>query len=109
MLQVDIQVSGNTSVVRCAGRILRGQEAARLRDAVLSQTTERIVIVLSQVKDIDAGGLGALIELQGWAKATRRELKLLNPVRNVREVLQATRLTSVLDVCRGDAVAYNAA
>lgn len=108
MLRTEIETSGQIAVVRCAGRIVRGEEAAALRQAVLAQDRECILVVLSDVTAIDAGGLGVLVELEKWAEANHRTLKLLNPTAAVREVLEATRLYSVLDVCSDDAILRSA-
>ncbi len=103
MLSIQTQVSDQLAVLWCTGRIVRGEEATMLRDAVLAQDRESVVIVLSNVDEIDAGGLGVLVELEQWAQTNHRKLKLLNPVRRVREVLEATHLYSVIEVCRSDA------
>ncbi len=103
MLSIQTQVSEQLAVLWCTGRIVRGEEANVLREAVQAQDRESVVIVLSNVDEIDAGGLGTLVELEHWALANHRKLKLLNPVRRVREVLETTHLYSVIEICRSDA------
>ncbi len=103
MLSIQTQVSDEVAVLWCTGRIVRGEEATILRNTVLAQDRQSVVIVLSNVDEIDAGGLGVLVELEQWAQANQRKLKLLNPVRRVREILETTRLYSVIEVCRSDA------
>ncbi len=103
MLRIEVEVCEQAAVVHCAGRIVQGQETVELRRAVEAQDKRSISIVLSQVSAIDAGGLGVLVDLANWADATHRHLTLVNPVRRVRELLERTKLYSVLDVSRSEA------
>ncbi len=109
VLKIEVQVLEELALVRCSGRIVQGWETAALRKAVLAQERPRILLDLAHVTTIDAGGLGLLIELQNWAEATHRKITLVNPVHAVRDVLETTRLNSVLVVCQEDAVAHHAA
>jgi hypothetical protein len=58
MLSVSIQNIGPVAELRCAARIVAGDEAHILRKAVLSQTNIRIVVLdLAGVDAIDGGGM----------------------------------------------------
>lgn len=99
MLNVTIQHSEDMAVLRCVGRIVAGDEAKILREAVLSQAKSRTVILdLTRVAAIDGGGIGLLVSLQGWARAAEVDLKLMNPTSRVRELLELTNLDSVLEI-----------
>jgi anti-anti-sigma factor len=100
LLRINTEVTEHAVVVRCSGRIVRGSEATALRSAVMSQNgpCTCLLIDLAEVDRIDAGGLGVLVELEQWAQSTSRTLKLVNPTGYVREVLEATRLSAVLEV-----------
>jgi len=99
MLNVTIQHSEDMAVLRCVGRIVAGDEANILRKAVLSQVNSRTVVVdLTRVDAIDGGGMGMLVLLQGWARATEVDLKLMNPTSRVRELLELTNLDSVFEI-----------
>jgi anti-anti-sigma factor len=64
----------------------------------MSQSDKRIVVLnLSDVDAIDGSGVGLLAFLQAWTRANHMELKLMNPARQVQEVLEITNLHSVLD------------
>ena len=66
MLTVKTERAGDVVVVKCAGRIVRGQEPA-LRNAVLAEKLARIVVLdLSDVESLDAGGLTLLVALHRW-------------------------------------------
>jgi len=56
------------------------------------------VLDLSKVEIIDAGGLGMLVSLHNWACVNGIQLKLVQPSKPVRQMLELTRLTSVLDI-----------
>ncbi len=99
MLTVDVERSGDVAVVRCSGRIVRGEEVQALGNAVVSETNTRIVVLdLENVKALDAGGLTALVRLHHWTRNRGIQLKLVNPSRFVREVLERTRLNLVFDI-----------
>jgi len=99
MLNIDVEKTGDVAVVRCAGRIVRGAEVGTLKDAVFSENDIRIVVIdLSDVEMLDAGGLTALLSLHHWARNRNVQLKLVNPSHFVNEVLTRTRLDHVFDI-----------
>jgi len=110
MLGVVIQDSGKTAVVRSIGRIVVG-ETDVLRNAVLAQANRRTVVLdLTSVDAIDGSGIGLLVFLHGWARTGGIELQLMNPTRNVRELLELTNLDSVFKILSSeDAVSSHAA
>jgi anti-anti-sigma factor len=99
MLTIDVEKTGDVAVVRCNGRIVRGEEVRTLRSAVVSEKDSRIVVLdLSEVESLDAGGLATLLSLHQWARSRGVQLKLVNPSHFVREVLTRTRLDHVFDI-----------
>jgi anti-anti-sigma factor len=99
MLQLSVEKSGEITVVRCAGRIVHGREAESLRDAVVSALEARIIVLdLSELESIDAGGLAELILLHQWTQVHGTQLKLVNPSRFVYEMCTRTGLHRVLDI-----------
>jgi anti-anti-sigma factor len=66
---------------------------------VISQKTTRVVVLdLSQVEFMDAGGLNALVSLHHWTCNHGIQLKLVNPSPLVRDMLTRTRLNRVFDI-----------
>jgi len=105
MLNVTIQYSEDLAVLRCVGRIVAGDEANILRKAVLSQVNSRTVVLdLTRVDAIDGGGMGVLVLLQEWARATEVDLKLMNPTSRVRELFELTNLDSVFEIFSSEGV-----
>jgi anti-anti-sigma factor len=105
-LRVEVQHAQDVTVLRCSGRILRGDPVCVLKDTVIAQRNARIVILdLSDVEILDGGGLGMLVFLQRWTKENGIQLKLVNPSDLVREMLDRTHLTEVFDISSvGDAL-----
>jgi anti-anti-sigma factor len=99
MLTIDVEKTGDVAVVRCVGRIVRGAEVRTLRNAVFAEKDIRIVVIdLSDVDMLDAGGLTALLSLQQWAQSRKVQLKLVNPSHFVNEVLIRTGMDRVFDI-----------
>jgi anti-anti-sigma factor len=101
MLTIDVEKTGDVAVVRCVGRIVRGAGVRTLRNAVFAETDIRIVVIdLSDVEMLDAGGLTALLSLHQWARSRNVQLKLVNPSHFVNEVLTVTGLDHVFEISR---------
>ena len=98
MLTLEIQNHTHHAVLRCSGRIVHGDGADDLLRAAMSLDKSHLQIDLSGVESIDAGGLGVLAALEKWAKDGNRTIELLNPSMRVREALETTKLSSVLQV-----------
>jgi anti-anti-sigma factor len=95
MLTVTIERLGDVVTLRCVGRIVRGQETTILCAAV-QQRARNLVLDLAGVDAIDAAGIGLLVSLQ----AAGIYLKLMDPTKQVREVLRLTNLESVFEICK---------
>ena len=107
MLTIDVEKTGDVAVVRCGGRIVRGEEVRTLRNAVVSERDSRIVVLdLSDVETLDAGGLTTLLSLHQWARSRGVQLKLVNPSHFVREMLGRTKLDGVFDISTLDHALY---
>ncbi|MGH9502710.1 MAG: STAS domain-containing protein [Terriglobales bacterium] len=99
MLTIDVEKNGDVAVVHCSGRLVRGVDVCTLRNAVVSEKTTRIVVLdLSHVEFMDAGGLNSLVSLHHWTRNHGIQLKMVNPSRLVREMLTRTQLNRVLDI-----------
>ena len=100
MLETDIERKENTTVVRCVGRIVVGEELSKLRDAVRCELDKQTVVLdLRAVDAIDAGGLGLLVFLHTCAHGLGTELKLGARSARVGHALRLTKLNSVLRLC----------
>jgi len=93
LLTVTIDNLAHAVVLRCHGRIVRGEESALLCAAV-KHHGRNVVLDLGGVSAIDAAGVGALVSLQ----AAGVYLKLMNPTESVRAVLRLMGLEKVFEV-----------
>jgi anti-anti-sigma factor len=86
-------------MLHCAGRIVVGERLSVLHEVVLHELDKRsIVLDLSQVDRVDAGGLGLLVFLYTCTNEFGTELKLLVPSVQVAKVFELTKLNSVFTV-----------
>ena len=99
MLNLTIDNLGDVRVFRCAGRItIEGVDG--LLDAAITQPHIRTTVFdLREIRTIDAAGLGMLVALRIWAKATGTEFKLMNLTSEVEKMLEVTNLRSAFEVC----------
>lgn len=94
MLRVKCEELGESVILRCSGRLVRGEETALLCAAV-RQRGRNIILDLGGVDAIDAAGVGALISLQ----AAGIYIQLMNPTKSVLDVLRVTKLDSIFEIC----------
>ena len=93
MLTVNVQSLGEVPILRCSGRIVRGDETALLCAAV-QQQERNIILDLTEVDAIDAAGIGLLVTLQ----AAGFYLTLMNPTAQVHDTLRVTKLDTIFEI-----------
>ncbi len=99
MLNIRIERTGETAILHCYGRIVTGNSLSALRDAVFCELGKRSIILdLSRVERIDAGGLGTLVFLHTCTHGLGSQFKLAHPSSQVAELLELTHLTSVFTI-----------
>ncbi len=102
MLTVRTERADDLAILKCNGRIVRGQEIV-LESAVLEQKHARTILLdLSDVEALDAGGLTLLVSLHRWAEKANIHLTLVNPRPFVYEMLTRTHLDCVFDISTFD-------
>jgi anti-sigma B factor antagonist len=99
-LKVETRVVDGVTIVSCHGRIIFGEEAGELREALkkLLTATRQIVLNLTAVTYIDSGGLGTLVGVYSSARAGGADIKLTGLGQRLRDVLQITKLVTVFEV-----------
>lgn len=87
-------------VVDCSGRLLFGEESARLRETVkgLLAQDPKVVLNLREVNFIDSGGLGTLVSLFTSARNAGGAVKLASLNQRVGDLLQITKLFTIFEV-----------
>jgi anti-anti-sigma factor len=105
MLKVHARNLGNVAFLCMQGQIVTG-ETETLRKAVHLQSEAQsdvstVVLDLTRVSMVDAGGLGAMLELREQVQSKGIGFKLMNVSKLVGRVLEITRLDSVFEVTSG--------
>ena len=102
---ISTEQIGGVAVLQCAGRVVGPESLTGLKEAVTSLSQLRVIVLdLTSVELLDARSLGMLVFLHNWACATGIQVKLVDPSKLVREMLEVTGLTSVLHVSSVDDV-----
>lgn len=98
MLKVTANILGNVAVLRLQGQIV-SLEAYNLRHAMhsLSKVTA-VKLDLADVTTVDAGGLGAMLELREQAEAKGICFELMHVTKRIRTLLEMTRLDTVFQI-----------
>jgi len=110
MLKVYVEKLGDVVVLHIQGRIVYGVATTTLREAVLAQAGASAVILdLTQVVLIDAGGLGALLELRQWTQSKGIEFSLTNVRSLVQQVFEITCLNTVFEISPRQSMSHAAA
>ena len=98
-LQYQIESLHDLAVVRCSGRMVRGEALDGFRRRIEQLQRLRVLVLdLSDVQQLDAGGLGTLLLVRRWALQNSARLKLVNPPVFFRHMLKATHLNSVFEI-----------
>lgn len=88
-------------VIDLSGRLTMGEPCAAIREEVHDQIRHgfrRILLNLGDVTYIDSAGLGELTAAYTSVKNREGELKLVNLTKRMHELMQITKLYTVLDV-----------
>jgi anti-sigma B factor antagonist len=103
-LRLDVARQADVAVVRCRGRIVFGEEVDELRLTVLAllKETNRLVLRLAGIEQIDSEGLAALVGLFISARNRGGELKLADLSPKTRELLRVTRLDQVFEIYKSE-------
>jgi len=99
---------GGVTVVDISGRIVLGEESAALRALVcdlLADGQRKILFNLGDVQYIDSSGVGHLASAVASVRKLQGELKLFNLANKIREVLQITKLHTVIEIMDSEAAA----
>jgi anti-sigma B factor antagonist len=101
MLKVHAKRLGTIAVLSLEGQIVNG-ETEMLRQAMHSlSTVSAVKLDLAGVTTVDAGGLGAMLELREQAEASGIRFELMNVTKQIRRVFEITRLDSVFRIAAG--------
>jgi anti-sigma B factor antagonist len=78
-----------------------------LIDAILEQESSNLIINMSHITYIDSSGLWALFEIHKKAQLNNGKIILLNPTKDVKRVLDITKMSSKLIIEEKEQSAIN--
>ena len=98
-LKFQVECLQDLAVVRCSGRMVRGAALDQFRRRIEQLERVRVLVLdVSAVEQLDAGGLGTLLQVRRWATQRSAKMKLVNPPLFFRRLLEATHLTSMFEI-----------
>jgi anti-anti-sigma factor len=98
-LKFQVECLQDVAVVNCSGRMVRGVALDELRRRIERLERVRMLVLdVSEVDHLDAGGLGTLLLVRRWAMRNSVRMKLVNPPVFFRSLLEATHLTSLFEI-----------
>ena len=99
-LDLETRAIDHVTVLYCRGRFTYRDEATAFSQKIaeLLPSVQRLVVELSGLEAIDSAGLGELVVVHMWIRASGCSLKLAGPNPRIRELLELTNLLSVFDV-----------
>ena len=98
-LKFQVECLHDVAVVNCSGRMVRGAALDSFRRRIEKLDRVRVLVLdVSEVEQLDAGGLGALLLMRRWALQKSAKLKLVNPPAFFRTLLETTQLNSVFEI-----------
>ena len=98
-LRFQVDCLQDVAVVNCSGRMVRGAALDEFRRRIEQLEHVRVLVLdVSEVEQVDAGGLGTLLLVRRWATQRSAKMKLVNPPLFFRRLLEATRLNSVFEI-----------
>jgi anti-anti-sigma factor len=97
-LSLHTFADGDATVVQCTGKLTAGLTSI-LRDEVkrLLPHSQKIVLDLTLLTQMDSLGLGTIVGLYVSAKASGRTLVLINLSPRVRQLFSITNVWSIFD------------
>lgn len=95
-------------VIDMAGRLAAGETGLLFRNVFqrcVTEGSDKFLINLGGVSYIDSSGLGELINSHTSLRNRGGVVKLLNPSKRIRDLLQMTKLSKVFEIFEDEAAA----
>jgi anti-sigma B factor antagonist len=96
----ETRVLDNVTILDCKGRFAYRDEATAFSEKVaeLLPRAREVVIDLGRVEMIDSAGLGELVVVHMWARASGCTLKLAGANERIQRLFELTNLSSVFEL-----------
>ncbi len=99
-LALESRHCGSVFIVRCAGRIVTGQESSFLEEALNRGLREfnRVVLNISEVNYVDSSGMGLMVRFLWHTRTRAGDLRLAAPTPFTMKLLEMTKLAEVFRI-----------
>ena len=99
-LGLENRTVGDVTVLYCRGRFTYREEATAFSQKVseLLPHARQIIVDLSGIEAVDSAGLGELVVVHMWAKASGCSMKLAGANPRIRQLFELTNLVSVFEM-----------
>jgi anti-sigma B factor antagonist len=100
-LVIITRQSGDVSILDLSGRITLGEGASTLRNAIRAMALEghkKLLLNLEEASYVDSSGLGVLVSAFATLANHGGQLKLLNVLSRVKDLLLITKLYAVFEI-----------
>jgi anti-sigma B factor antagonist len=99
-LDLETRAIDEVTVLYCRGRFTYRDEATAFSQKIagLLPQARQVVVDLSGLESIDSAGLGELVVVHMWIRASGCALKLAGANARIQQLLELTNLLSVFDV-----------
>ena len=100
-LVINTRQSGDVSILDVSGRITLGEGASTLRNAIRAMALaghKKLLLNLGEASHVDSSGLGVLVSAFATLTNHGGQLKLLNVLSRVKDLLLITKLYAVFEV-----------
>ena len=107
-MHIKTRTNNGCSIIDLDGRLYLGPATKELRETfheVAKKDSGKIIINMQNVTHIDTPGLGELVNCRNYARDCGEELVLLNPQDKLINLLVMTKLITVFDIFRDEALA----
>ncbi|MGO8986858.1 MAG: STAS domain-containing protein [Terriglobales bacterium] len=98
-LTLDVDRTGNPTIVRCTGKLVSGvNDLLYCEVSQLIRDSQRIILDLTDLTHMDSSGLGTIVRLYVSAKSAGCRLELIHLAPRIRQLLGLTHLLSVFTI-----------
>ncbi len=99
-MTITERVRDGVVILELQGSVLLGNGDAALRDHISrlsAQLPQRVILNLAGVPYVDSSGLGEIVRAMTAIKRAGGSLKLASPTRRLVDILNITKLSSILE------------
>ena len=100
----------DVSIVDLSGRVTIGEGSVLLRDKVhelLNQGVRKILLNVHEVGYVDSSGIGTIVNVYTSVRGQGGHLKLVNPNKRLKDLLDMTKLSAVFEILPDEATAIH--